>query len=137
MTDDSFDRNIIDQFLESRIFAVVGVSKNEEKYGFKVFQDLKRGGYTVYPINPHCEEISGDRCYPNLESLPEKPDVVEFVCPPPITEGMVKKLPGLDIDKVWMQPGAESREAIAFCEQNGIKVLHDICVMVEMRKKEN
>lgn len=136
MSEQSFDGAFIDEFLNSSVFAVVGVSTNREKYGYKVYQDLKKGGYTAYPVNPCCADIYGDRCYPDLGSLPEKPDVVDFVCPPGVTGEMVRLLPGLGVDKAWMQPGAESVEAISFCKGNGIKVLHDICVMVEMRKRQ-
>ncbi len=135
MAERAFDRDFIKGFLDGKVFAVVGVSKNREKYGFKVYEDLKNGGYTTYAVNPRFDDIYGDTCYPDLESLPEKPDVVDFVCPPGVTEEMVRLLPGLGITRVWMQPGAESAEAIAFCERNGISVLHDICVMVEMRNR--
>lgn len=135
MVEHSFDQGIIDEFLNARVFAVVGVSPNKEKYGFKVYEDLKKGGYTAYPVNPRYNDIYGDRCYHDLDSVPEKPDVVEFVCPPSVTEEMVRKLPVLGVGKAWMQPGAESEEAIEFCKKHGIKVLHDICVMVEMRRR--
>jgi len=39
-----------------------------------------------------------------------------------------------------MQPGAESEEAIKFCEEHGISVIHGLCVMLESlraaRKRE-
>lgn len=130
MTDD----DLIREFLESGVYAVVGVSPDREKYGYRVFMDLKQGGYTVYAVNPGYDDIYGDRCYPDIRSLPEKPDVVEFVCPPKVTEEIVQALPGLGIFKAWMQPGAESEQAIEFCLENGIKVLYDICIMVQRRR---
>lgn len=134
MEEQAFDQSTIDEFLKAKVYAVVGVSTNREKYGFKVSRDLKEGDYTVYSINPLYEDIYGEKCYCDLASLPEKPDVVEFVCPPGVTEKVVRELPSLGIDKAWMQPGAESPQAIAFCKQHGIKVLHDICIMVERRR---
>jgi hypothetical protein len=134
MDEQGFDQGTIDDFLQAKVYAVVGVSTNREKYGFKVLQDLKEGGYTVYPVNPLYEDIYGDKCYHDLASLPEKPDVVEFVCPPGVTEKIVQELPSLGIDKAWMQPGAESPEAITYCVEHGIETLHDICIMVERRR---
>lgn len=125
---------MIQGFLESEVFAVVGVSPNQEKYGYRVFQDLKSAGYRVYAVNPRYDSIEGETCYGSLGSLPEKPDVVEFVCPPPVTEEMVRELPSLGIAKAWIQPGAESPEAVNYCLENGIDVLHDVCIMVERRK---
>ena len=126
--------SLIHHFLrKENIFAVVGVSQNPKKYGHKVYKDLKAAGYTVYPVNPYVDEVLGDKCYPSLKELPEKPDVVDTVVPSEVTEQIVKECKKLGIDKVWMQPGSESAQAIAFCRQNNIQVVHDACVMVKRR----
>jgi predicted CoA-binding protein len=125
---------LITEFLrKENVFAVVGVSRDPEKYGHKVYKDLKEAGYTVYPVNPYLDEILGDRCYPSLSDLPGKPDVVDTVVPPAVTEKIVRECGALKIDKVWMQPGSESEQAIAFCKRNGIKFVYGVCVMVKRR----
>ena len=88
----------------------------------------------VYPINPNIDEVLGDRCYHSLTELPEKLDVVDIVVPPTVTEKIVKECKELGIERVWMQPGSESEHVIRFCEGNGIKVVHDVCVMVKRRE---
>ena len=55
-----------------------------------MYKDLKNAGYEVYAVNPNAEEILGDKCYPNLESLPVKPGVVDVVVPPKVTEHTVE-----------------------------------------------
>jgi hypothetical protein len=127
--------NLIKDLLrKENVFAVVGVSKNHAKYGHQVYKDLKEAGYTVYPVNPNLDEILGDQCYHALSKLPEKPDVVDTVVPPEVTEKIVEECKELGIDKVWMQPGSESKKAMEFCSRNGIKVVHDVCVMVKRRR---
>jgi hypothetical protein len=84
-------------------------------------------------VNPNADEVLGNKCYPSLEVLPVKPDVVDVVVPPKITEQLVKTCKKLGITKVWMQPGSESEAAIKFCEENSIDVVHGVCVMVERR----
>lgn len=127
--------NMIKEFLSKEtVFAVVGVSKNPAKYGHQVYKDLKEAGYVVYAVNPSIDEVSGDRCYHSLSELPEKPDVVDIVVPPEVTEKIVEECKELRIEKVWMQPGSESRKAINFCIRNDIKVVHDVCVMVKRRE---
>lgn len=125
---------IEDYLRKQNIFAVVGVSTNPEKYGHQVYKDLKEAGYVVYAINPHIDEVLGDRCYHSLSELPEKPDVVDTVVPPEVTEEIVKECKELGIKRVWMQPGSESENAIRFCEENDINVVHDVCVMVKRRE---
>lgn len=126
---------LIEKFLDKKnIFAVVGVSRNPEKYGYRVYKDLKQAGYTVYPINPEADMIDNDRCYNSLKVLPKRPDVVDIVVPPNITEKIVKECKELGIKKVWMQPGSESEKTIDFCKKNHIEIIYNACVMVERRK---
>ena len=128
--------SLIQQLLDKQnVFAVVGASRNPKKYGHQVYRDLKEAGYVVYPINPNIEQILGDTCYPNLESLPVKPDVVDFVVPPKITDQILQICQNLGITNVWMQPGSESKRAIQFCNNNSIKVVHSVCVMIERRSQ--
>lgn len=130
------DERLIEEFLDKRnIIAVVGASREPEKYGHLVYKDLKLGGYRVYPVNPNATEILGDKCYPSLEVLPVKPDVVDTVVPLKVTEEIVKTCKTLGINKVWMQPGSESEAAIRFCRDNGISVIYDLCIMVERQKR--
>ena len=126
----------IEKFLDrSNKFAVVGASRDPKKYGHRVYKDLKEAGYRVYPVNPGTEEILGDRCFPDLESLPSLPDVVDTVVPPKVTEDVVRTCQRLGIKMVWMQPGSESRNAIEFCETNRINVVHSVCIMVKRIEK--
>jgi len=127
---------LINKFLDkTNVFAVVGASRDPEKYGHQVYKDLKRAEYKVYPVNPNAKEVLGDKCYPDLKDLPTKPDVVDVVVPPKITEKIVRTCKMLGITKVWMQPGSESETAIKFCDENGIDVVHGVCVMIERRAR--
>jgi len=132
------DAKLIEDFLEkSNVFAVVGASRDTGKYGYKVYRDLRAAGYKVYPVNPNADEILGDKCYPSLKSLPEKPQVADLVVPPKVTNQIVKVCKKLGIKKVWMQPGSESETALNFCKENNIQVVHGVCVMVERRRKKS
>ena len=130
------NEELIKEFLNKKnIFAVVGASRDPQKYGFQVYRDLKSAGYQVYPINPNAEEILGEKCYQSLEILPRKPDVVDVVVPPEVTEHVVETCKRLGITKVWMQPGSESEKTIKFCERNGIQTVHGVCVMIERARR--
>jgi hypothetical protein len=130
------DEDLILKFLNIKnTFAVVGVSKDPAKYGHKVYRDLRDAGFKVYPVNPNADEVLGDRCYRDLEALPRKPDVVDIVVPPKVTEVVVRTCKKLGIEKVWMQPGSESQAAIDFCRKNRIDVIYGICIMQERGKR--
>jgi hypothetical protein len=61
----------VEDFVAQRTLAVVGVSRGGKKFGNYTFKALKAKGYRVFPINPNIEKMEGERCYPNLDSLPE------------------------------------------------------------------
>ena len=129
------NEKLIKEFLrKENIFAVIGVSRDKKKYGYKVYKNLKEAGYKVYPINPSTSEIDRERCYPSLSELPEKPDVVNLVVQPGITEEIVKECKKFRIKKVWMQPGSESKKAVNFCLENNIDVIYNICIIVKKEK---
>ena len=125
--------SLISDFVGRRVWAIVGVSANPAKFGHRIYRDLRRAGYRVYAVNPHDTEILGDRVYPNLAALPERPDVVDLVVPPSVSEMIVKEAAAAGIRRVWMQPGAESQRAIEFCRASGIEVVAHACAMVEKR----
>ena len=76
------------------------------------------------------------KCYRSLDQLLRLPDVVDIVVPPSVTEEVLKECLRLGIRKVWLQPGSESERALAFCRENGIEVLHGVCVMMERRRRQ-
>jgi hypothetical protein len=122
------------EFLKQPVWAVVGATDNQEKFGYKIYRTIKEYRKT-YPVNPKLSDIEGEKCYPDLKSLPEIPDVVDLVVPPKVTESIVKECKELGIKRVWMQPGTDSPDAIRFCEENGIEVVHHQCAMVEIAGK--
>ncbi len=123
----------IADFVNRRTWAVVGVSANRAKFGYRVFRNLRLAGYRVYGVNPDLPEIDGQTIYPSLESLPERPEVVDIVVPPAVTEQLVQECARLGLRRVWLQPGAESEQAIRFCRQHGIALVYNACAMVEKR----
>jgi predicted CoA-binding protein len=123
-------QDLIKEFMSQKRFAVVGATSNTKKYGNKIFKNLKKRGYEVYPINLRLKEIEGTKCYATISEVPAKIDVVDFVVPPPVTETVLKECQKLGLDRIWLQPGSESEAAIAFCHENNLKVVHDVCVML-------
>ena len=127
--------SIIQDFVNRRVWAVVGVSTNRHKYGNIIFRDLRGAGYQVYGVHPDAEPVEGETIYATLADLPVLPEVVDIVVPPEITEQIVQECQALGLTRVWMQPGAESEAAIEYCHANGIRVIAGgPCAMVQKRR---
>ncbi len=123
-------KSSIDAFLSTEILALAGVSRGGKKFGNKVLRDLTGKGYEILPVHPHAEEVDGVRCYPSLKDLPDDVGGLVVVVPPAQTERLVCEAGHVGIDRVWMQPGAESEAAIRSCEEQGIDVVHGECIMM-------
>ena len=120
---------LVKEFMAQKKFAIIGATANTAKNGYRIFKNLTRRGYEVYPVNPHLDELEGVKCYHSLADIPIKVDVVDFVVPPKVTEETLKECKRLGLDRIWLQPGSESEAALDFCRQNKLRVVHDICVM--------
>ncbi|HHW68527.1 MAG: uncharacterized protein PWP07_2380 [Epulopiscium sp.] len=125
-----------EKLMEKKIWAVVGATTDQEKYGYKIYKALKEAGYTVYPISPKYDEIDGDKAYKSLKDLPQKPEVVDFVVNPKIGLGIVKECAELGIKNIWLQPGTVSEELLALAKEKGINAV-EACVLVALRTMRN
>jgi predicted CoA-binding protein len=114
-------------------WAVIGVTENTEKYGYKIYRRLKDLNYDVYGISPKYESIEGDKVYSSLEELPVKPDVAVFVVSAEHGIEYVKKCLELGISKIWLQPGTVSFELLRCAGECGIDVFQG-CVLAETDK---
>jgi predicted CoA-binding protein len=113
--------------------AIVGATDNPEKYGNRIYRDLKAKGFRVYPVNPTKDKIDGDTAYADLGDLPEAPDIVNFVVPPTRTLRLLERAKELGLMNVWVQPGAENEDVLAYLDTHGFDYLTNACIMVWSR----
>ena len=87
--------------LNPQSVAVIGASENPEKIGGRPIKYMLRAGYKgrLYPINPNRPEIQGLKAYPDIDSLPEAPDLA-----------------------IVAVPGMGAVAAVAACAKRGVKV---------------
>lgn len=127
----------VSAFLQADCFAVVGASRDRAKYGNKVLRAYLQRGYRVLAVNPHETEVEGVSSYPDLASLPERVEAVSIITPPPVTERIVEQAAAAGVRHLWMQPGAESPDAIRRAEKLGMNVISSgPCILVTLRYRE-
>ncbi|MFC1946040.1 CoA-binding protein [Chloroflexota bacterium] len=122
-------QNLIKEFMAQKRFAIIGATDDPQKFGNKILNNLIARGYEVYPVNPKLGKIEGIRCYPSISEVPVKVDVVDFVVPPKVTEATLPECRQLGLNRIWLQPGAESAAAIAYCRENQLGLVYNDCVM--------
>ena len=131
--------NLVQNFLAQKKIAVVGVSDKRETGCNLAYTKFKENGYQVFAVNPRISTFNGDACYPDLKSLPEKPDAVFLLTNPKVTDQLIQQCVDLGIKHVWMhcmmgtKPGlaagmtSVSQSAVEMCEANGIEVIPGSC----------
>lgn len=120
----------VNEFVAQKTLAVVGVSRSGKKFGNSIYKELKKRGYTVYPVNSNAGEFEGEKFYADLNSLPVKPGGVVLSIKPDQTLGMTKEAAAAGIKNIWMQQGSESGQAIEYCAENGINEIHNHCILM-------
>ena len=118
----------------AKTVASVGLSSNPEKESYWIVSYLKEQGYHIIPVNPTAAEILGEKAYPNLESVPEKIDVVQVFRKsedvPPVVEDAIK----VGAKVVWMQEGIVNEEAAQKAREAGLQVVMDACMRATHRR---
>ena len=130
---------LVQDFLAQKKIAVVGVSDNRETGCNLAYRKFKESGYEVSAVNPRITSFEDDPCYPDLKSIPEKPDAVFILTNPKVSEEIVQQCADLGIQRVWMhclvgtKPGVAasmtsvSQDAVRMCRENGIEVIPGSC----------
>ena len=128
----------IASFLQAPAFGVVGASAKRHKYGNKVLRCYLQNNHKAVPVNPvekHIEDVS---CVTSVTDLPEDVTSLSVITPPQVTEQVVQQAIAKGIRNIWMQPGAESAQAVQACEEAGINVIADgSCLLVVLGYRDH
>jgi len=114
--------------------AVVGLSPDASRPSFRVANYLKQQGYTIIPVNPSVEEIMGEKCYPDLLSIENKPDIVDIFRRSDAVGTIVEEAIKIGAKAVWMQEGVVNETAGKRAEEAGLLVVMDRCMLKEHMK---
>ncbi len=73
------------QLFAPRSVAVIGASRDPDKVGYRVVENLIKGGFEgpIYPVNPAATEVLGLRVYPSLPDVGAPVDLAVVVLPAP------------------------------------------------------
>ena len=127
----------VQDFLAQKRIAVAGVSRDKSHHpaGNLIYHRLKKTGHEVFPVNPHMQSFEGDRCYPDLQSIPGGVDGVVVITRPEVTRQIVRDCDAAGVRRVWMhqsmaQGSSVSPEAVEYCRQHDISVIAGACPMM-------
>jgi hypothetical protein len=111
--------------------AIVGLSADWMRPSYFAAKYLQEHGYRVIPVNPKYQEILGERCYPDLRSIPEAVDVVDVFRKSADCLAIAQDAVAIGARTLWLQIGVVNPEAAALAEQAGLEVIMDRCMKIE------
>ena len=132
----------LEEFFNPKIVAIIGASRKKGKVGYEVLRSIIDGGYKgkIFPINPKAGIIEALKCYPDLESIGQVPDLVIVVVPAQIVTGAMQQCAKVGTKSViiisagFKEAGKEGREleqkVIQIAKQAGIRVIGPNCLGV-------
>jgi predicted CoA-binding protein len=119
----------------ARTIAVVGLSSKRHRPSYGVAEYLQSAGYRIIPVNPNEREVLGEKCYPRLEDVSEKVDIVDIFRRSETVPGVIESAIRIGAKAVWMQEGVIHSEAAERARRAGLTVVMDLCIRKEHTKR--
>ena len=101
--------------------AVIGASRDREKFGNKAVRAYHAHGHRVFPVNLREKEIEGLPAYRSVLDVPEKLDVVLVYVPPATTLRLLPDLVKMAPKQLFLNPGSEDDAVIARADALGLE----------------
>ncbi len=117
--------------VSSRSLAIVGISANWYRPSYFAAKYMQDHGYRIYPVNPNYTEVLGERCDPDVESIPEPVDIVDCFRKPGEIVPLARSAVAKGAKVLWMQLGIRNDDAAAIALAGGLDVVADRCVKIE------
>jgi len=113
---------------------VVGASADPAKAAHDVPAYMQNRGWRIIPVNPHADEIIGERVYRSLADIPEQVGLVDVFRPSEQTPEIARQAVAAGATALWLQLGIRSAEAREIAESAGLLYVEDRCLIIEQRR---
>lgn len=132
----------LQSFFNPKSVAIIGASRQKGKVGYEILINMVKGGYKgkVYPVNNKTPDIEGIKCYPDLASIGETPDLVIVIVPAQFVPGVMEECAKVKVKSVivitagFKEVGPEGKkleqEVIQIAKRSGIRFIGPNCLGV-------
>ena len=127
--------SIVARILETYgTITVLGASRAPSKPAHDVPAHMQQHGWRIIPVNPHADEILGQRVYRTLADVPEQIGLVDVFRPSRETPDVARQAVAAKATALWLQLGIMSKEARSIAEDAGLLYVEDRCLIIEQRR---
>ena len=132
----------LESFFHPKSVAIVGASRQKGKVGYEILTNMVSCGYEgkVFPVNRSADEIEGLKCYPDLSSIGETPELVIVIVPARFVLGIIEECGKLGTKSViiitagFKEIGEEGKkleeEIVRVARRAGIRIIGPNCLGV-------
>ncbi|MGC4964294.1 CoA-binding protein [Gordonia sp. DT101] len=126
---------VVEQILRTYdTITVVGASANPSKAANEVPAYMAEHGWRIIPVNPHADEIVGQKVYRTLAEVPEEVGLVDVFRPSEDAAEVARQAVAAGATALWLQLGIASEEARAIADDAGLLYVEDRCLIIEQRR---
>lgn len=101
--------------------AVIGASRDPEKYGNKAVRSYRAHGHRVFPVNLHEKEIEGLPVYRSILDIPVALDATLVYVPPAVTLRLLPDIATKGPGRLFLNPGSEDDAVVARASELGLE----------------
>jgi len=118
-----------------RTIAVVGLSSKRSRASYGVAQYLQSAGFRIIPVNPHEQEVLGEKAVARLEDITGPVDLVNVFRRAEHAGEIVESAIRIGARAVWMQEGVVNEAAAERARKAGLFVAMDSCLLKEHARR--
>jgi len=132
----------LESFFNPESVAIVGASRQKGKVGYEILSNMIEAGFKgkIFPVNPNADEIDGVKCFPDLQSIGQVPDLVIIVVPANAVPAVMQQCANAGVKSViiitagFREVSKEGKgleeQVIQIARQAGIRVIGPNCLGV-------
>lgn len=130
------DKDLKSAFQNCRTICVVGISPDPYKPSYFVSDVLQSRGFKLYFVNPNYADMTilGEKVYASIQDVPDEIDILDVFRRPSAVPALAEEAKKKGFKVFWMQPGAESPEAIKKLDKEGYSVVAGRCAKIESNR---
>ncbi len=130
----------LESFFSPKSVAIVGASRQKGKVGYEILTNMMAAGYPgkLFPVNRNADEIEGLKCYPDLMSIGETPELVIIIVPAKFVPGVMEECAKVRVKSAivitagFKEVGPEGRkleeEVVRIARRAGIRFIGPNCL---------
>ena len=113
----------------ARTVAVIGASRNREKFGNKALRAFAQQGYRVFAVNPAVSEVEGHKTYRSVLDVPGAIDMATVYVPARAGVQVMEELAKKGVGEVWLNPGADEDAVVERAHALGLKIVQACSIL--------